>query len=1018
MSLTLRHKLLVTASSALLFLVFGLNVNAQYFGRNKVQYERFDFKLLKTKHFDVYFYPEFQAEAQRAAIMAERWYQRLSRLFNHDLRGRQPLILYASSIHFQQTTTTPEIIGEGTGGFTEILKRRIVLPLGASLAETDHVIGHELIHAFQFDLTAQRSPQQGTAEPVALRLPLWFIEGMAEYLSIGPIDAQTAMWMRDAARRNDLPTIKKLDNPRYFPYRYGHALWAYIAGRWGDEVVGRLLKSVGRVGDYEKAMERVLGISLKKLSEDWHKAMKETYDPVLAATKVRETSSQVIFEAKEENPYNVCPVISPDGRRLVILSTRDLFSIDLYLSDVDTGKIRARLTRTSTSPEFENLQFTRSAGAWDFEGKKFIFAAISKGKPVLTMVGAETGKIEREIVIPEVDEIINPAWSPDGQEIVFSGQKGGVTDLYIYNLKRAELKRLTNDPYGDLQPTWSPDGQKIAFITDRFTTDLSALDIGEYQLALINLASGQITKLGGFERAKNINPQWSSDGQSLYFLSDQSGKPDIYRLDLNSHQTFQITNLYTGISGITEVSPAFSYAHEAKKIVFSAYENGRYSVFAVADPEVLKGKSELAQFGGKNLALLPPREQPGGSLLGLLRNPYFGFPEDTNFPVSDYQPKLTLDYVSPPQLAFGVDRYGTYSGGGVTLFWSDMLGYHTVATMVQSSNRIKDTAALVGYQNTQKRMNWGVVASRIPYVTGYYSAGLGNFLGQPAYVEQDELFWQINYDVGGFITYPFNQMRRAELSAGFRYISFEHEIVTNAYSYFDGTLIYRDSYDLPSAPGLAMGYVSAALVYDSAIFGATAPVVGQSYLVEVMPTLGSITYTSVLGDYRRYIMPVKPFTLAARLLHYGRYGKGADDERLWPLYLGYETLVRGYSYSSFNYDEFVGNQGGFDYNRLFGSKMMVANLELRFPLFGLFKLGRGFYGVLPVDFFTFFDWGVAWFGGEKPSFLGGSKKPIASTGLGVRMNVMGYLVVGLNYVHPLSRPQKGWYFQFTISPGF
>ncbi|MGQ9579073.1 MAG: BamA/TamA family outer membrane protein [Candidatus Aminicenantales bacterium] len=1002
----------------LLLWALGPSLQAQYFGRNKVQYEKFDFKLLRTKHFDVYFYPEFQPEAQRAAILAERWYQRLARLLNHELRGRQPLILYASSVHFQQTTTTPEIIGEGTGGFTEILKRRIVLPLGASLAETDHVIGHELVHAFQFDLTAQRSPQQGTAEPTALRLPLWFIEGMSEYLSIGPLDVQTSMWMRDAVRRNDLPTIKKLENPRYFPYRYGHALLAYIAGRWGDEVVGRILKSVGRVGDYEKAMERILGIPIKKLSEDWHKAMKEAYEPLLAETKVRETSSKLVFEGTEENPYNVCPAISPDGRRLVTLSTRDLFSIDLYLADTDTGKIRARLTRTSTSPEFENLQFTRSAGAWDFGGKKFIFAAISKGKPVLSVVSADTGKIEKEISIPQVDEIINPGWSPDGKQVVFSGLKGGVTDLYLYELESGKLKQLTSDPFGDLQPAWSPDGKTIAFVTDRFTTDLSYLDSGEYQLAIVNLPAGTISRVPGFERAKNINPQWSNDGQSLYFLSDQSGKPDIYRVDLKSGQIFQVTNLYTGISGITDISPAFSYAHQAKKIVYSAYENGRYSIFAIDEPEVLTGRAELVQFEGRNLALLPPREQPGGSLLGLLRNPLFGYPEDTNFPVSDYQPKLTLDYVSPPQLAFGVDRYGTYNGGGVALFWSDMLGYHTVATMVQTSNRVKDTAALVGYQNTRKRMNWGVVASRIPYVSGYYTAGMSNFLGQPAYVEQDELFWQINYDAAGFITYPFNQMRRLEFSAGFRYISFAHEIVTNAYSYFDGTLIYRDSYDLPSQPGLAMGYASVAMVYDSAIFGATAPVVGQSYLLEVMPTVGSITYASILGDYRRYFMPLKPFTLAFRLLHYGRYGKDADDERLWPLYLGYETLVRGYNYSSFTYDEFVGAASGFDYNRLFGSKMMVANFELRFPLFGVFKLGRGFYGVLPVDFFTFFDAGVAWSGGEKPSFLGGSKKPITSTGVGVRMNVMGYLVVGINYVHPLSRPNKGWYFQFTISPGF
>ena len=204
---------------------------AQYFGQNKVQYRSFDFQILRTDHFDIYFYPSERPGIDIAARMAERWRVRLERLLKHELRGRQPLVLYGSHTDFEQTNVIGGAIGEGTGGVTEPMKRRIVLPLAGPLADTDHVIGHELVHAFQFDMTT--GPDSPPGRSGMDRLPLWFIEGMAEYLSIGPVDPNTAMWIRDAARQEMLPEIKDLNNPKYFPYRWGQAVWAYIGGTMG-----------------------------------------------------------------------------------------------------------------------------------------------------------------------------------------------------------------------------------------------------------------------------------------------------------------------------------------------------------------------------------------------------------------------------------------------------------------------------------------------------------------------------------------------------------------------------------------------------------------------------------------------------------------------------------------------------------------------------------------------------------------------------------------------------------------
>jgi Tol biopolymer transport system component len=923
----------------LVLLILGVgitvsSIDAQYFGRNKVQYEKFDFKIMNTEHFDIYFYPEKLEAAKQAARMAERWYARLSRIFNHDLRGRQPLILYASSPDFQQTTTISGIIGEGTGGVTEMFKRRIILPLGASLAESDHVIGHELVHAFQFDITSGGRTSNANAAPVALRLPLWLIEGLAEYLSIGSVDPHTAMWMRDITRRDKLPTVQKLNNPQqYFPYRYGQSLWAYITGRWGDTAVTKIMKGVSKTGDYKQVMKKILGVSLEELSEGWHTSMKGAYTPLADVTEVTDKSSRLLFKATKENRLNVSPSLSPDGKQIVFLSSRNLFSIDMYLADAKTGQIKTRLVKTAVNPHFESLQFIKSSGSWDAEGRRFVFGAITKGKPILYIVNVEKGKKEKEVVFPQLGEILNPTWSPDGRFIAFSALVGGLSDIFIYDLEEDKLERMTDDSFADLYPVWSPDGTAIAFVTDRFSTSLSILNIGNYELALKDMETGNIQKIPGFSDAKNINPQWSPDSKSLYFLSDQNGITNVYRINLANQRIYQVTNLYTGVSGIMGLSPALSVAQNSERLVYCLYEDDKYNIYSIDSAEDLRGREPGAPLGPVNPSVLPPRKKPEGEVLGLLKNPIFGLPEEAEFEISDYKPKLKLDYVSQPQLAVGVDRYGTFAGGGIAFTFSDMLGYHNLVAMIQVSSRIQDSAALVGYQNFRSRLNWGAVAQRIPYVTGGFRARRTDEFGPLADVEEEFIFRQINYQFSAFAAYPFNQVHRFELSAGYNLIDFDQEVRTTGFTPGGFLELFRIKEKLPSPDSLHFGFGTAALVYDSSFFGATGPMLGQSYRFEISPSIGTIDFYTILADYRRYLMPVRPFTLAFRFLHFGRYGKGGEDARLFPLFIGYESLVRGYDTRSFTVGEVESATDPFDFNSLFGSKMLVANVELRFPLF-------------------------------------------------------------------------------------
>ena len=234
-------------------------VEAQYFGRNKVQFDDFDFRVVETDHFDWYYYPEEAEAVEDAARMGERWYERLARTFQHDFEASKPIILYADHPDFQQTNTLSGFIGEGTGGVTESLKNRVIMPLTGSYWDTDHVLGHELVHAFQYNIAQSR---RGGGLQGLMTLPLWLIEGMAEYLSVGREDPLPAMWIRDAIRRDELPTIRQMTrDTRYFPYRYGQALWAYIGGTYGDDAVVQVYRRALRVG-FEGAIEGLFGAAV------------------------------------------------------------------------------------------------------------------------------------------------------------------------------------------------------------------------------------------------------------------------------------------------------------------------------------------------------------------------------------------------------------------------------------------------------------------------------------------------------------------------------------------------------------------------------------------------------------------------------------------------------------------------------------------------------------------------------------------------------------------------------------
>ena len=477
---------------------------------------------------------------------------------------------------------------------------------------------------------------------------------------------------------------------------------------------------------------------------------------------------------------------------------------------------------------------------------------------------------------------------------------------------------------------------------------------------------------------------------------------------------------YTTLFRSTYLSPAISSARDLNKLVFSVFSKGNYSIFSIDSTGVLAGTKPLIQLSSNNPGNLPPENRVSNLFLTNLNNPYMCLENIMPDSVSNYHAKLSLMGIGQPSVAAGVDNYGTYLGGGIMLFWSDMLGNYnlTTALQIKANDIFTDISGLLGYMNTKHRWNWGVVVQQVPYFTQGFLSGNASVKNIPAYVEQEYIFRETNRSISGILSYPFSQVLRVEFNARYTNKSFNNKVTTTAISLVDGRSLIDKTEQLPHQPSINLGSVSTALVYDNSYMGATGPLLGSRYRFEVSPVFGSLKMINVLADYRQYFMPVKPFTIAVRLMHTGRYGSGAEDARIAPLFIGYPELVRGYSNASFSPNECQLDGNCPSYENLLGSKILVGNIELRFPLLGVLGLGDGFYGYFPIEAAFFYDAGVAWMNNQKPTFLGGSRKPVTSVGAGIRVNVLGYAVAEIDYVHPFDRPGKKWLWQFKLSQGF
>jgi hypothetical protein len=1003
------------------------NASAQYFGQNKVRYKNLNFKIYKTPHFEIYYYIKNDSMIKRFAQESELWYTLHQQVFKDTFRKPNPIILYANHPDFQQTTAIEGAIDVGTGGVTEGLKNRVVMPVMENNQMTRHVIGHELVHAFQYHLLLGHD--EASYENIN-SLPLWMIEGMAEYLSLGKKDAYTAMWIRDAYLNHDIPTIKQLtESNKYFPYRYGQAFWSFIGSTYGDTVIMPFFKNTARFG-LGYGTKRTFGYDDKTLSSLWKNSIEATYKPYLKDT-VQKPIGHLLIDDKNSGKMNIAPSVSPDGKYIAFLSEKNLFTIDLYLADAKTGEIIKKLTSKVANSHIDEFNFIESAGTWAPDGKRFAFSVFNRGRNRMLVVEVPSGNILNDISMGKAEQFSNLSWSPDGKQIVFQGLSEGQGDLYTYNFETKTVKQLTNDKYSDYQPSFSRDGKKVIFTSDRTTYDQSLSQEITFNLAEYDLATGKVTDIKVFNGANNLNPQYSSDGSQVYFLSNRDGFRNMYRYTLSTGKLEQMTDLFTGICGITEYSPALSISNN-NDIVYSYYRAQKYAIY---NAKAADFQSVTVDPGSTNfdVAMLPPTRAVGVDLINSNLNNFLAYrkiPRDSIKTVP-YKPKFKLDYLASNGVGVSASAFGTGLASGVQGVFSDILGRNQIYAGAAVNGEIYDFGAQILYINQKGRWNFGGGISHIPYQFANYNVVATTYTANgktvPATEQRYDLIRIFQDQISAFTSYPVSKTTRVEFGGGASEYYYRVDRYSTLYDTSGNILNYTKSHIANNAYNadplnggtllkpFTVYQINTSLVGDNSFFGVASPLSGFRYRLEAEYDMGTYQFFAPTVDLREYLR-VAPVTFAARFYGYGRFG---NSNGLYPLFLGYPFLIRGYEAQTF-YNSNGKPSNGFTIDQLTGTRTAVANFEVRLPFTGPEKLSqiksRFFFSELNF----FFDAGLAWNAGNQikfqtaPDRIGtdangnalyntNERVPALSTGVSLRVNIFGYFVLEPYLAVPINR---------------
>ncbi|MEW6509564.1 MAG: BamA/TamA family outer membrane protein [Bacteroidota bacterium] len=833
----------IPALALLLLLAADAPLHAQFFwfGRNKVQYTDFEWHVLKTEHFDIYYYTEMKDLAERGAFFAEESYKVLQEKFNHTLNTRVPLIFYSSHLHFEQTNTTGGFIPEGVGGFFEFLKGRVVIPADGSTAQFRHVIRHELVHVFMTSkVTRVLSDHR---KPVDRMPPLWFTEGLAEYWSTD-WDAQAEMVMRDMVLNETAVGLDNMDRiyGTFLMYKEGQNALQYISRAYGEEKILLLLENFWKESSFSDVFKITIGKTYKEFDEEWLYALKKQHFPLLAA---HDAPSMATISIVKEG-FNSKPVVfEADSERTVYFIGNRTGYTGIYaknMDDKDPDAEAVNIVEGEQTDELEAFHPFRSRIDVSRYGR-LAFVTKSGEHDALHVADAHTGNIQQTLRFKDLVSIGSVSWSPDGEQLAFTAiTKGGDNDLYILTVSSRELRRLTNDYYDDRDPAWSPDGKWIAFASDR--TPFGAQ--GAYNLFLYELASGRIEYLT-YGPASNASPAWSKDGRRIAFTSDLDHVQNIWTIDMTKRFPGGMRSM-TRLTRFTTSAfdPAWTRSGD---LVFATFEKLSFQIRAVSNvAAVLDTATDI------RIIDLYDKENPWEA------NTVAGISELKRF---RYQGEYSLDIA---QSAISTDPvFGTTGGAIVAL--SDLLGNEQYYFLLYNTAE-SQSEFLSSFNVAISRISMG---QRTNYAYGIY-----RFTGRRYDLTvQDDFFFERVF--GGYfaLSYPLSKFQRIETSIS----------LSSSNRELDLGFIERRALLLSN---------SVSFTHDNSLWGPSGPLDGSRFNVTLAYTsdiqFSNVNYYTFIADYRHYLRLATRSAFASRFWLFYNNGKesrrfvmgGSWDLRGWP----------------------------------------------------------------------------------------------------------------------------------------
>ncbi len=569
MRLNIRNLLIILF--ALLFAEEGYS-----FGKNKVQYEKLTWNYHSLPFIDSYFHQNQDALPFITAAWVLKDYEQVSKYFNYHHKRKVPLIVMGSPTLFEQTNVTQGLIPEGVGGFTESMKNRIVIPFSGDYQEYRHVMHHELVHAFQFGVIFE-SAGQALMRGGSAQLPLWFAEGLAEFLSSG-WDKSADMFMMDQVVYNEVaPPGPALGG--YMSYKGGQSFFYFLWSIGGDE---KFMKMLNRFRLSKKAIiaiEDTYDETLEDLGKMWIQQLKQIYWPEIGHRLDADFNSLPITDHIEQRAYvNIKPKITANGEKIAFYSDiKDNPGIVLVDS---TGKKIQHISQFGNGSFFESFQPFRSGFTFSPDGQKIAFITKASGKNDIRIKDLTTGKVTRKISFRKLKAISSLDWDMSGRNLLFTGLSTDRGDLYLYDLNKDSLVRLTNSIFYEKDARFSPSGETIIFSSTDTANSLAnfpynlSTQSDLYTLSIKDKKIRRITETPWNEKQAIFSP----DGKHIAFISDEHGIDNIYITKTDSPDSNICLTNYIGSCSYPD------WSKESNEIVFTLFQKQAWNIRKIPNP--------------------------------------------------------------------------------------------------------------------------------------------------------------------------------------------------------------------------------------------------------------------------------------------------------------------------------------------------------------------------------------------------------------------------------------------------